>query len=157
MGLIYEELGSVLCVAPDAYDSTTILASDNDNGIAIKGVDSVLYQIACGDMAATGAALSMQVMYSSTGAASDASASTAVWAASDAVATADSDSSNTMVELEVDLTQKGLNDEAGALFVQVTLAGSNDFGIVAQVRHRNAGLLPDSLHDATVTLANATA
>lgn len=156
MGLIYEELGSVLCVAPDAYDSTTILASDNDNGIAIKGVDSVLYQIAVGDMGAT-SALSMQVMYSSTGAASDASASTAVWAASDAVATADSDSSNTMVELEVDLTQKGLNDEAGALFVQVTLADSNDFGIIAQVRHRNAGLLPDSLHDATVTLANATA
>ena len=156
MGLIYEELGSVLCVAPDAYDSTTILASDNDNGIAIKGVDSVLYQIAVGDMGTT-SALSMQVMYSSTGAASDASASTAVWAASDAVATADSDGSNTMVELEVDLTQKGLNDEAGALFVQVTLAASNDFGIIAQVRHRNAGLLPDSLHDATVTLANATA
>lgn len=153
MGKMYEEILTTLVLAPVALSSDGYAASDNTNGVSIKGMDSVDFILAVGAGATVTAAIPFTVQYSSTGSASDASGSTTVWASSDAAFTSvDSDGVSEVYILSIDLEQKGLADEAGKLFVALAAGeySSVPACIIAQSRPMSAGLLPVSQENTVV-------
>ena len=113
-----DNVGQILTVvAPQALSSDGFNASDNLNGIPTKGVSSICFIGLLGALNGGSADAVLQLLYSTTGLASDAAASNAGMTASDALFTFDSDSPNELFIVNFDVDAKGLTEAAGKLFI----------------------------------------
>jgi len=115
---LHDYVGQVITlIAADASTSDGLAASDNDNGVPILGYSNVLFILGVGDLV-TGATLTPQIQYASTGTASDAVTSNATMSCTDAVfAAVDSDGDNEVYLLDFNILAHGLSDAAGKLYV----------------------------------------
>ena len=116
MGNFYlsERIGDpVLMVAPVAH-ATDLVATDHA-GVPIRDAQGVLFILTAGVFA--GDSATVAITYASDGVASNASASSDVWASSNMTFTAvDSDSENSNFMLDLDLSNSGIDPNANGKF-----------------------------------------
>ena len=141
---LFEYIGDpIMCIAPGTNSSDGNLASDL-NGVPILGMDGVLFIELLGATDATDVS-QCQIVYSSTGAGSDAASSAAAWTCTDAIFTIHPHAASGLVSM-VDFrisAKSGLSDGAGKLFATTVAAETGAAGsCVVGIPYGGTRLLP---------------
>ena len=112
---LHQKIGDPINMIEPQIFGTDLASTDPIAGVPVSGADGVLFLLAVGDM--TTDAMTVAIAYSSTGAASDAGVSSAVWAATDCTfGSIDSDGEDELYMMDIRTGDKGANDVAGKFF-----------------------------------------
>ncbi len=144
---LHEYIGKpVMIHEPDAYVSDAIAATGCDEGVPVGGFSNVLFILQLGDYSSD-AGGTLQIQYSSTGAAGSAATSETSWTCTDAVMTFDSDdgTGNEVLLADFSISAKtGINDAGGKLYATwLGLDGGVDFALMA-IPYGGTRLLPST-------------
>ena len=115
---LHQQIGDPINMIEPQIFATDIASTDPIAGVPVSGADGIMFLLAVGDM--TTDAMTVAIAYSSTGSASDAGVSSAVWAATDCTfGSIDSDGEDELYIMDINLGHKGVSDDIDGKFFGV--------------------------------------